>query len=390
MRHLMRILLSLSAVLAIHGAGGVSAQTLQRQMVGLPIGREGAFDPSLASTEPNARSWFSYSAVDPSLRWGMLNSRTMTTRLAYSDSHGAQWRDAGLRLNEVLDVEVDGKKGSWVNEVSSLVYDPRAPASDRWQLYWHHYLSFDNKGDFSHGWLAYKGANTPEGLQAAHEVKLFSGRIYHPMGDGSMALSPLRGTPLISNEKLGLDCLAFTEPGGMATRSGVYLSLQCVEPAFSGIPGLLATMVVGPKFSIVLLKCDAPCQPARAQSWRYIGTPLTAEDAKRLDVQGLVAPDLYMNAGTAYLMVSPMSNTPVTGAYNGCWVMAFTRLDQGIVERSAGGAPVVSRRINGNPGSFNGACTYQPSVTASGFMYGEVDFARQVPFFQIYQTGSRP
>src|SRR5436309_2204105 len=76
-----------------------------RREIALPVSQSGAFDPSLADTQPGARAWMSYSAVDPSPRWGMENSRTETIRLAYSDDRGAQWRDAGVRVNEILDID---------------------------------------------------------------------------------------------------------------------------------------------------------------------------------------------------------------------------------------------------------------------------------------------
>jgi hypothetical protein len=380
------IVVMIGILIAFSGSPGAQQD---RHELSFPVSRSGVFDQSLAGTEPGARAWMSYSAVDPSPRWGIENSRTETIRLAYSDNDGAQWHDVGVRVNEVMDIDYDGRKGTWVNEVSSFVYDLWAPPEHRWQLYWHHYLSVNDQGEFAHGWIAYKGARTPEGLSAAPEVKLLSGRIYKPMTGAQAALTPVPAEPKISVESFGsgLNCLAFTEPGAMATPSGVYLSLQCVEPPFGGIAGMLATMVMGPKSSTVLLKCDAPCYPDRRQSWRYIGTALAADDARRFGFNDLVAPNLHVEADRAYLTMSPASNRPVGNAYNGCIVFAFDRIEEARLQRDAAGAPVIVRQVSGTPGSFNGACTCQPNVSASGFMYGEVDFSSQAPLFRIFQTG---
>ena len=68
------------------------------------------------------------------------NQRTITTRLAYSDDQGATWTDLGSRINDISEPPAGSKAQTWVNEVSSLVYDPYAPQPERWKLFWHHYL----------------------------------------------------------------------------------------------------------------------------------------------------------------------------------------------------------------------------------------------------------
>ena len=61
--------------------------------IAMPHPSAGAFDPSLADTPAGERAWMSYSAVDPSPRWPQKNTRTITTRLAYSDDGGRTWND---------------------------------------------------------------------------------------------------------------------------------------------------------------------------------------------------------------------------------------------------------------------------------------------------------
>ncbi len=46
--------------------------------------------------------------------------------------------------------------GSWVNEVSSLVYDKGADEDEKWKLIWHHYLQINGDRIFEHGWFSSK------------------------------------------------------------------------------------------------------------------------------------------------------------------------------------------------------------------------------------------
>jgi hypothetical protein len=359
----------------------------------LPVSQGGIFDPSMADTKAGARAWMSYTAVDPSPRWPADNTRTETTRLAYSDDRGATWTDTGLRVAGIKDVAAGGKKGTWVNEVSSLVYSPEAAPAERWQLYWHHYLSFSDKGDFSHGWIGFKSADSPENLAKAKEVKLFAGRIYKAVNDdpAGETQSPLGGAPVIRLDKLNKDleyCLVLTEPGAMAAPSGVYLALTCAEPRNRSILGMLATIVVRPQMRTILLKCDAPCRPGEPAAWRYLGALLTEDDAAAFNAIGFNAPDLFTENGKTYLLISPFSDKPVADAYNGCLVFPFADLDKAALARSREGRPLASLRIQGGPNTFNGACAYRASLSAAGFIYGEVAM-RKSPFFQLYETQSR-
>jgi hypothetical protein len=357
------------------------------------VSAAGAFDPSLADTPAGARAWMSYSAVDPSPHWHDKNSRTITTRLAYSDDHGESWTDAGYQVNGITEDPSGTKPATWINEVSSLVFNPSAPLRERWKLFWHHYLRVGEEGEFQHGWIGYKSAETPAGLRLAKEVKLFGARGYDSADNYPAAGTkpPVVGPPLVEAQKLHGDlsmCLALSEPGAMASPSGIYMSLSCVEPKVKNPLGLLAIGLFGVETRIVLLKCDAPCYPDAPNAWRYISSPLTQQDASSAGVSGYSAPDLYEEGGKAYLMVSPTSDTPVKGSYNGCLVFAFTNLEAGTLER-AGGAPRVIRKASGHPGTFNGASTYQPSVSAAGFLYGEITFGKGEPYFNIFRTGSR-
>jgi hypothetical protein len=382
----------LYACIACLNAAAQVNQPAQAELIALPpLSQNGIFDPSLADTGPTARAWMSYSAVDPSPRWPNENTRTETTRLAYSDDHGATWKDLGYRVNDIKEVQLRSKRATWVNEVSSLVYDPGASTAERWQLYWHHYMSIGDKGQFANGWIGYKAAATPEGLATAKEIKLFGGRVYDKDNNdpAHQTRSPVAGPPILQLDRLHDDlsyCLALSEPGAMATSTGIYLSMGCIQPKIHSVAGMLGIGMFGVTGKTILLKCDAPCHPANPTAWKYISTLLEDEDARSFGYKGFAAPDLFTQESRAYLLISPTSDTPVQGSYNGCFVLRFTDLTQGKLARAADGRLEVVKEFRGRPGTFNGDCTYQSSVSASGFMYGEITFTGK-PFFQIFQTG---
>jgi hypothetical protein len=358
--------------------------------VALPVSMSGVFDPSIAATDSDQRAWMSYSAVDPSPRWPKINTRTITTRLAYSDDRGGSWTDLGLRVNDITETQIGEETATWINEVSSLAFDPAAPAAERWQLYWHHYLDIADKGQFSNGWIGLKTAASPEELAQAKEVKLFAARIYDKTNDdpSSVTHSPVVGRPLLRLDTLSDDlayCLAFTEPGAMVTPSGVYLALGCVQPRFRNIAGILGIKAFGVRGITVLLKCVAPCHPENRAAWKYIGTLLKDDEAQPFGAIGFSAPDLFSEDGHTYLLISPTSNAPVEGAYNGCLLVPFDDFERGKLSRMPNGRILVQKQIHGSPNSFNGDCTYQPSVPVAGFLYGEIKFADK-PSFHIFKA----
>jgi hypothetical protein len=390
-------LLALVAIgLVPAGAFAQQSPTGQFQVTGsllsMPkVSAGGTFDPSLADTPPGQPAWMSYSAVDPSPRWPGKNTRTITTRIARSDDGGSTWVDLGLQINGLKEVQLGGSRGgSWNNEVSSLVFDPVAPPEARWKLFWHHYLVVGTDGQFQNGWIAYKHAATPADLASAREIKLFGAMAYNHDNDklDSATGSPLEGPPVVDVTKLdtGLSrCVALSEPGAMVTPGGLYVTVDCFLPKVSSVIGLLGMGLFGVKDQIILLKCAAPCHPARPDSWKYIGAVLTPDDADSYGYNSLSGTDLFTANGRIYLLASPVTNKPVGNAYNGCDLFRFKDLDTGTLERT-GGHPTRLMKIHGDPDTFNGACTYQASVPKVGFLYGQITFAA-LPIFHIYATG---
>ncbi len=328
----------------------------------------GIFDASLAQDPSSNMIWMSYSAVNTSGLWPTQNFDVVSTGLAYTSDQGHSWTDVGGIVNSTLDVNLalpaPFNSGTWQNEVSSLVFDPGAPVNQRWKLIWHHYLVINNARHFEHGWIALKMAATPGQLAAATEIKLFSGSIYdignNTAGGGSG--SPLGGTPAIAlstalTSQLN-NCAVFTEPGLLATPNALYLSLLC---------GATST-----DQRIVLLKCASPCNPILASSWSYLGAALNNADAQSFGFnEGFSGANLVSTSSGVYLFATPVSTTPFDGYYNGCLVFKFTNIETASLQRTSG-VPTPILKVNGDAGSFNGACTYWPGTTQAGIIYDQL------------------
>lgn len=377
-----RILFSALVVFQLGGCIHQNSQETERlgrsansEVLFANVSQLGIFDPSVAATPGASRAWMSYSAVDPSPRWPNQNSRAVTTRLAYSDDDGKTWKDSGKTINALKDVELPGwfnKSGTWHNEVSSLVYDPWGSPSARWKLFWHHYLTVNGKSRFENGWIGLKTAATPEGLSSARELKLFSAKAYNEANNdlAGASASPVANAPVLRVETLHPDlsrCVALSEPGGVATGEGIFLSVGCFEVHFLGIES-----------KIILLKCATPCDPSVEGAWKYVATLLTDKDAGRWNADSFSGADIFEADGRHYLVVSPVTDQPVQGAYNGCLVFRFTNIGTGALDKTK-----AISRVSGTKHSFNGACTHQHSAAGGRFLYGEIQFGDR-PTFHIF------
>ncbi len=339
----------------------------QMQLSGISASH-GIFDASLAQDPASSTIWMSYSAVNPSVMWPTQNFDVVSTGLAYSNDQGLSWKDSGGIVNSTSDVNLalpaPSNAGTWQSEVSSLVFDAAAPLNQRWKLIWHHYLNINNGRHFEHGWIALKMAASPAQLASAAEIKLFSGSIYdvgnNTAGGGSG--SPLGGAPAIALST-ALDshlnnCAVFTEPSLLATSSGLYLNLLC---------GAAPT-----DQRMIILKCANPCNPVLAASWTYLGVALNNADALSFGFnEGFSGGNLVSTSSGVYLLATPVSTAPFDGFYNGCVAFKFTNIDTASLQRSVG-VPTTILKVNGDVGSFNGACTYWPGATQPGIIYDQL------------------
>src|SRR6266705_391761 len=270
------------------------------------VGVHGIFDPSVTLDPGNGRLWMSYSAVEASVSWPTQNVDVIVTRLAYSDDNGKTWIESATVVTNFLDVNLPlaspDNAGTWINEVSQLIYDPGAVAAEKWKILWHHYLLINGIRHFEHGWIAMKMASRPEDLAAAPEIKLFGGYLYDPSNNtaGGTSGSPVGGAPLIQLDtalNLALNTCVFTEPGMYASSGALYVSLQCEH--LSDANRL-----------IVLLKCTSPCNTGSAASWSYLGTVLQKSDATAYGFDsGFAASGMFTSAGSVYLVVTPVQTS---------------------------------------------------------------------------------
>lgn len=387
-------LCALGAVLLLLGCGGSSsgggsdspAPVFPGRIVFAGLGAHGIFDPSIAFDPGNGRLWMSYSAVDPSVSWPTQNFDVVSTRLAYSDDNGGTWTDTGSVINDFLDVTLPlappNDAGTWTNEVSQLIYDPGAIASEKWKLLWHHYLNINNSRRFEHGWIAMKMASAPENLATAPEIKLFGGYLYDPGNNtaGGSSRSPVGGAPLIQLDTEldpALNSCVFTEPGMYATGGALYLSLQCVHLSDSNR-------------LIVLFKCVSPCNTGSAVSWSYLGTVLQKSDAAAFGFDsGFSAPDMFESAGSIYLVATPVqtAGAPWPDYYSGCRVFRFADIDSALLQKS-GAQPTLVGSVDGMPGTFNGACDFHVSASGSGVLYSELNTS-VTDRFRIFMSHKR-
>jgi hypothetical protein len=180
----------LSALLLVSCGGGGGGNSISPNRITFTGGGElGIFDPSIARDPADTRVWMSYSAVDSSQYYSTDLYWSVSIRLAYSDDNGGTWQDGGVVVapfteNTVGPMTVHppqtlidaGSQGIWQSETSSLIFDPGAPAGERWKLIWFQYLNADLTSYFlDYSWIAMKTSATPIELATATPVKLFGG-----------------------------------------------------------------------------------------------------------------------------------------------------------------------------------------------------------------------
>lgn len=368
------------------GVHGGSPQVVSNgTSIGLNVSTFGVFDPSIADTPAATRAWMSYSAVNASALYSE-NNRVITTRLAFSDDAGKTWTDAGVIVNDLTEGQRGSNDITWINEVSTLVYDATADSSARWKIFWQHYPVINGVLQGARGWIAYKASDTPQNLASATEKKLWAGVLYDSANNvaGGTTDSPVGGGPLIGMSQFGLQrCLAMTEPGGLANSSAVFLAWNCLQSAPPpNPPSRIIT-------ETDLLVCAQPCTPENPASWVLGGVPLTPLDDLYFGTLRISGQDIFFDGATAYLLVSPVGSAPVPGAYQGCFEFQFIDLANGKILRDLSGHPQIVNQVQGAFGTFNGSCTFGQNVTDAGFAYGQILTFTPNPIFNIFLAGRR-
>lgn len=301
---------------------------------------KGIFDPSTEYDPETGKIWLSYSAVDESPSFNATTDWVVSTRLAYSEDNGASWTDYGAvnPFEEVSDL------GTFVHEVSTIVYDSR-DTSEPWKLFWLKYFILPNNSrNFSYSWIGVKSAVTPEGLTTATEKRLFAGSIYEDAVD-----------IIQLNTELDMElnkCLAFTEPGVVSTSSALYMSLGCLYSA-------------GTQQDVILLKFTGDSSNITdSTEWSYLGTLLESANASTHgSYTRYTGSELVEKDDDYYLLVSPGSDTPVDAHYNGCLVYQIPDLNTPSITYQDELAVGLGRD------DFYGSCDYNSHLSELGILY---------------------
>lgn len=363
------LLASLLLVSCNDGAGTAGSPA---DIAGAPA-TNGVFDAALTQ-DGTGGLWMSYSAVNAASNDPILPR--VGTRIASSSNAGSSWVDAGVAPNTPTEIQVPDGVGTtwavWQYEVSRLLYDPHATDPNlRWKLFWHRYLQANLGGHaerlFQHGWIGVTTAASPTGTWSS-ERKLLVGTGYDVLNNAIIGAPEYIPASLATGGQLG-GCVVFSEPGALATASGIYISLKCAT--------------VGNTGKVVLLRCANDLAPA---SCTYIGDLLLDSEAQQFapsgqNYDGFSATELVMIGATPYLIVTPT----LADFYHGCLVFQIANLSNATLVRDIGNNPVLQRTISGSAGSFNGACGYTPAANSSGVIYSE--FQSSVPQFRLYQSG---
>jgi len=356
----------------------ITVATPSKQMHVSRLGPEaagGIFDPSIVD-DGSGTLWMSYSTVQPSARFGKVFPQ-IGTRIASSTNGGLDWTDAGVAVAPPQEVKLppphDKLNAYWVNEVSSLAYDPHARPESRWKLLWHRYLRvYDGKAPiaarlFEHGWISLRSAPSPKGPWSP-ERKLMVGSGYSDNNNNTIGPPEMRLDKLFpGRDKLGR-CLVYTEPSMLARPEGIYVGFHCATGGSDG--------------RIVLLRCDH-----EFRSCSYQGAFLEDNEADRYgkNFSGFSATEMVARGNRTYLIVTPTRNPG--SLYAGCLIFEVESLERAKL-KSSGGKPALLDQVHGDEGTFNGACGYIPGSRGGGIVFGQY-WPDEQQQFRLFRSGKQ-
>lgn len=158
-------------------------------------------------------------------------------------------------------------------------------------------------------------------------------------------------------------CVAFTEPGAVATDTSIELALGCVE---------LATPT--PTIRVVLLRSTD-----HGKKFSYVSTLLRPTEASCVSsVPQLNAAHLFGASGKVYVAASPAA--PVAGGftgYSGCVVYEVDDLAKGTIK------PGIVRSIVASENRFSGACSF---AEETGYVVSILT-SPSPPTFRMFRAG---
>ncbi len=282
----------------------------------------GIYDPSVEYDE-NGVGWLAYTAAESD------NIQLMGTHLAKSTDHGKTWTFVGKANSESKKVMVINGVETEVNyrqETASLLFDPSDPDTNkRWKL-------FTARGSIKTGgkyhdtdWgavqIVYRYAPSPEQLYPAKEIYLFGSSACRPPVC-SVEYNLNNFNPDLKN------VVFYEEPGTLAKGGVLYLTLSAVTSK-------------GQK-TILLSSKD------HAETWGYVGTLTTREDAKSLGYNELTSSSMAEEDGRQFLLISPVKAVHLPRRhlqYKGVYVFEFEDISKARLKRDNSGKLIVRKYI---------------------------------------------
>jgi hypothetical protein len=333
------------------------------------------FDPALASDGQQAA--LAYSGVMSTYSKTRMAPEAPGIAIALANKDCRQWSPGQIVIMPRDDVIVapDGKTtiaaGIWRTETPGIVYDPSDPDSARaWKLYAYRYIWTNDNNPAAarrYNGIVLRTAPKPDGPWSP-EVWVFSaGQEYPP-------------APYQDLVQLRLDSL---DPAlGDVT---MYARPSVVDAAGTLVMSLSAfTSGETPDRVVMIVSGD------HGKTWRYVGAPLTAADARALGYATLGGATLLKKGGHIYL-AAVFGDGKTAGL--GTFIFTFSDIAKGQLARDGKtSAPVLAKHIpraSKAPTAIGGGfAAYTDACAELGVVTGEHSGLKRV--FQIFRTMKQP
>ena len=323
----------------------------------------GQGDPSL-EYGPDGTGWLTYTSVD-------VKNSVLITHLAKSTDKGKTWKFVKV-INQPFPDIVNGIKGNWVHETTSIVYDPD-DAGKEWKIFWFRY--FRAKGSIAknkehtwlNSWIAYKYTSNPEG-EWSEEIPVFGMGNFRNKGIDLSSLHPdLK------------DLVFYYELGSLYKDGTLYLSLE----------GSATSTGQGEwnKKKIILVASSD-----HGKTWKYAGTLTDYNDAKKYGYLTFTASSLVKEKGRIFLLVSPSGKLSdlknPEGHHDGIHIFEFEDITKAKLKRDNKGKLILIKHIDDNL-EKGGQGDYDENNTYGGIIIPQQDLKYYPEVFQLFSTNEK-
>ena len=346
---------------------------------------KGVFDPAIEYNEDGSVGWMVYSALEqPPEKVNRPFPKYIHTHLAKTTDNGKTWKfvkrlteskEDAVTIKNAIDprivriAKINGGKitGTWRHEVSTLVHDPDDPGKE-WKLFWHKYFAVENPGGGKrinipeYMWIMYKCAHTPEELDSAQAIKLFTSNI---------VLIPARynlnDIPELKNS------IYYSEPGSLYKDGVLYLALNAGRMNFDSHK------------QIILYSSN------HGKTWVYVNKLTDHNDTISLSYPkdarcvALLAPALTQERGRVFLL----SSAATSRGHRGTYIFEFEDITKGILKRDKSGKLIVHKFLPPSimlPKNNAGESDYDEYNTYGGIIMPQGDPSSFPKLGQIFNT----